>query len=418
MRFASDVVRFDFCDIPIIGNLVTGFLVGLTPEGAALCDDLEQGTIAEQEALARDETLMKCLLSHGFFCDKDQDERKTTDHSPLKLAYLHVTQRCNLNCVGCYSLDATRNKIADASTEQMLHAISELGDIGCETLIVSGGEPFLRQDLPELTKHAKDKGIRTITVITNGTCVTSVILSQLVPFVDTIAVSIDGYSPEAPAHIRGSQRFNVITSAIKLIQAAGIHAHLTPTLHRKNYEDMAHYISLAEELGVTMNYSLFSCDYEDPTVCELLPRDTELETIATTLLSMGCSISASNTATGVNLTVKQNCGAGVKEVSIAADGAVYPCHMLHRPDWKMGNIFQESLARILGSKHAKRIAMVNVNNIEECSNCLHKYFCGGGCRARALFRFGDITNKDAYCTLMKTFYEQIGKQLQAQLRAQ
>ena len=228
MRFASDVIRFDFCGIPIIGNLDTGFLVGLTPEGAALCDDLEQEATTEQEASTRDETLMKCLLSHDFFCDKDQSERKAADHSPLKLAYLHVTQRCNLDCVGCYSLDATRNKSVDASTEKMLHAIDELGDVGCETLIVSGGEPFLRQDLPELMKHAKDQGILTITVITNGTCVTSDTLSQLAPYVDTIAVSIDGYSPEAPAYIRGSQRFTTIMNAVKLIQAAGIRAHLTP----------------------------------------------------------------------------------------------------------------------------------------------------------------------------------------------
>ena len=40
MRFGSNVVAFDLCGIPAVGNLDNGAVAGLTPEGAQLCQRL------------------------------------------------------------------------------------------------------------------------------------------------------------------------------------------------------------------------------------------------------------------------------------------------------------------------------------------------------------------------------------------
>lgn len=74
---------------------------------------------------------------------------------PLTTAYLHVTQRCNLECAGCYSLDDGRNSLEDAPTKSILRAVGQLAREGVSKLIVSGGEPFLRGDLPEIVRFAK-----------------------------------------------------------------------------------------------------------------------------------------------------------------------------------------------------------------------------------------------------------------------
>ena len=50
----------------------------------------------------------------------------------------------------------------------------------------------------------------------------------------------------------------------------------------------------------------------------------------------------------------------------------------------------------------------------DCVACDQRYLCGGGCRARSLFRYGDLTHRDAYCTMTKTYYDKLGASLAAQ----
>lgn len=407
MRFHDQVVLFEYSGFPMVGNLRNGFAIGLTSEGARLCDALKTEDVSEDSISDTDAPLFDALLSNGFMDEEAQPKR-------LKSAYLHVTQRCNLDCKGCYSLDKTRNALEDASTEQMMHAIDELANAGCQTLFISGGEPFLRDDLPELLRHAKDRGIGSITLITNGTCVDARSLADLAGVVDNIAVSIDGYSKDCPAHIRGEQRFDQLIECVKAIQAAGITAHLTPTIHSKNYDDMREYAKLAEDLGVTFNYSLLSCDYGDPDLADLIPNDDDLNAMAENLLEMGSSASFTGTPIGLNLTASRNCGAGTKEISIAADGTVYPCHMMHRPELTLGNVFEGPLEDILANQKNQELSKIGIEGIEGCSTCECGYLCGGGCRARSLYRYGNLDSRDGYCELMRSYYAKLGDVLKAQ----
>lgn len=409
MRLGSHVVLFDFSGIPMVGNLDNGFVIGLTENGASLCKKLSSKDLSENEAKACDAALYDCLKENGFFDEPAKTKR-------LKSAYIHVTQRCNLNCVGCYSLDASRNALEDASTKQMKHAIEQLASLGCRTLFFSGGEPLFRDDLPDLVRHAKDSGIDSVTVITNGTLHRKDILEGLKPYIDRIAVSLDGYADDTPAYIRGVQRFDDLMDFIRLAQEIGIATHLTPTIHAKNVNDLKEYIDLANRLGITMNYSLLSCESGDPFVDELIPKDEELKQLADNLLAMGQSLSLTGKPKEMNLTVSENCGAGIKEVSIAADGTVYPCHMLHRSEWALGNVFENTLSKILDSEHINSLAEAKVNNIEQCSDCGYRLLCGGGCRARSLYNYGDVCHKDPYCSMMHTYYEKLGDALSRQFQ--
>lgn len=406
MRFGSHVVMFSLGSIPLIGNLGNGFTIGLTPDGKQLCRHIEDSNITDEEARKQDPELFKALQENGFL----QDEASGRS---LSSAYLHVTQRCNLNCRGCYSLDSSRNILKDAPTAQMKRAIDELVLAGCKSLFVSGGEPFLRADLPEIIEYAKTSGMRRITLITNGTCVQRKALEQMAPFVDVIAVSFDGHSSLSPTYIRGTQRFDNLVATINLIQDTGISAHITPTLHAKNISDLQCYAELTKSLKVTMNYSLLSCEYDDA-LSDLIPEDDDLETLGVSLLGLGATPSLSGAPFGVNLSVSTNCGAGSREISVAADGTAYPCHMLHRPEWALGNIFTESLADILEREKALTLKSLTVEEFGQCKTCDHKFLCGGGCRARSLYRYGDLYHRDAYCAMNKSYYDNLGRALSQQ----
>lgn len=402
MRLANDTVMFPFGGVPILGSLASGNVIGLTSEGFELCKRMQENDVVREEIEAVDPRLPGAL-ERGLFLQRGD----VVEQAPSKNAYVHVTQRCNLSCVGCYSLDDKRNSLHDAPADQFRIAFEKLVEMGVRGIIISGGEPFLRADLPELCETAKRSGIAQVTIITNGTLVTEGALSRLVPFVDCVSVSFDGASQDAPSYIRRAQRFDELVKAVALIQNAGIKAHMIPTIHGKNYAELAEYARLSDELGIPMNFSLLSCcDSDDKDTCGLVPDGETLEAMGRAVFDLGkeSSIDVLDLPVGSSLSVRRNCGAARTTLSVDADGVVYPCHMLHHPKLAMGNVFSDDAVTIANSSVFDVLASLNAEDIEGCRECAYAPFCGGGCRARAYAACGSLTASDPYCPMTREFY--------------
>jgi radical SAM protein with 4Fe4S-binding SPASM domain len=91
---------------------------------------------------------------------------------------LDLTYRCNLRCIHCYlGQTPLRQEFPrhEMSTGRILSVIDEMTEAGCLFLLITGGEPLLREDFPEIYGHAKQRGLIT-TVFTNGTRITDRIL--------------------------------------------------------------------------------------------------------------------------------------------------------------------------------------------------------------------------------------------------
>lgn len=392
MRLGSHIVRFDMRGIPVVGNTITGALVGLTPEGAALCDAMLERDVAGEDIPVECEELVSYLTVHGF-----EEGAGASETSCLSSAYLHVSNTCNLSCMGCYSADCSRNRAADPSLDDLCRAIDVLSHLGVTRLVISGGEPFLRKDLPEVTRHARERGMANITVLTNGTHCSDEVLAKLAGSVDVVSVSFDGASKESPAYIRGRQLFEVLVDTVKRIQSAGIHAHMLPTLHSSNIQDVPVYVELSKQLGCTVGFSLLSGARAN--LGELMPDDSclaELANIMVAVANKGDAVSINDAFNPMRaLSVRTCCGAGKNSVSVASDGAVYPCHMLHKAEFALGNAFAENATAI--ANNLSQFILPSVEEIEGCSSCENRYFCGGGCRARAYDEHGCMTERDPYC---------------------
>ena len=320
-----------------------------------------------------------------------------------------------MNCVGCYSYDDQRNCLPDAPLDAIERALDELTAAGLATLIISGGEPFLRDDLPDIVAYAKRTcGIKAVTVLSNGTCLAEGALAALAPNVDCVSISFDGCSASAPAYIREEQRFDELVAAVKAVQAAGIQAHIIPTVHARNIDDLAEYVRLSKDLGATLNFSLLTCAPDDE-LAALLPDEEALRKLGASILTLdgGKPLALMDAPVGLNLTVKRSCGAGYRGVSIAADGTVYPCHMLHRPELAMGNVFDGTLAEALESEVSARCRALDAANFEGCATCRYERICGGGCRARSLFASGSLESPDSYCAMTLEFYDRLGAAMNA-----
>lgn len=392
MRLGSHIVRFDMRGIPVVGNTITGALVGLTPEGAALCDAMLERDVAGEDIPVECEELVSYLTVHGF-----EEGAGASETYCLSSAYLHVSNTCNLSCVGCYSADCNRNRAADSSLENLCHAITVLAQLGVTRLVVSGGEPFLRRDLPDIVRNAREQGMENIAVLTNGTRCSEKVLARLAGNVDVISVSFDGANPESAAFIRGEQLFDTLVDAVKRIQTAGIHAHMLPTLHARNIQDVPAYIELSKQLGCTVGFSLLSGARTN--FGDLMPSEPCLMELANTMVAVARKGEAASIDDAFNplraLMVRVRCGAGKHSVSVASDGAVYPCHMLHKPEFALGDAFSDDASAI--ANNLSQFTLPSVEKIEGCSSCENRYFCGGGCRARAYDEHGCMTRRDPYC---------------------
>lgn len=407
MRFGSNVIMFEALSVPMVGDAATGYLIGLTPEGAAVCRRMLSEDVDEAEVAAVDPHLPEHLRRGGFLESRERS-------CALSSAYLHVTQACNLDCVGCYSRDDARNCSEDLPLEKLCSIVDELAAQGVRRLVISGGEPFLREDLADLVRHAKEvAGIAAIDVLTNGTCVTPEKLEALAPYVDRVSVSFDGPSSDAPSPIRGCQRFDQLVEAVRAIRQAGIAAHLIPTIHRENVADIGAYSALAADLGATMNFSLLSAPDDGGPLSALLPDEAALAELAARMLGTKehPPVQVADVPVGTGLRLSLGCGAGCSGVSVGHDGRVYPCHMLHDDALALGS-FGEGGEGSAGEADPDGFAppdftalsQIVVDEVEACRDCELKYLCGGGCRARAYYATGDLRGLDPYCALMKEHY--------------
>lgn len=404
MRLASWTRLFDLGSIPMIGNLDNGAVAGLTPEGAELCQRMAEEDVSEDDIPDSCKELVELLSTACFF------EGPSCGSDGIYTAYLHVTQRCNLNCTGCYSRSALRNALDDPSTEQLKHAIAELAKGGTQRLIISGGEPFLRDDLPVLASYAKELGIDFVAVLTNGTITDDAVLAELSSSVDVISVSFDGSSSAAVPHVRHEQLFSVLVDTVKQIQHAGIAAHILPTLHSLNIDEIPAYGKLAQKLGCSLSFSMLTGPADK--LGELALNDEQLARLGHMAAwgEIGLDKETSFDA-AAGLQAKKNCGAGATEVSVDANGSVYPCHMLQFPELRMGNLFSGTIEDALTSEVGKQFAALHVDSLTGCSECASRYLCGGGCRAEAYYARDLQGVPHSSCVLNQHYFDEIEKQV-------
>lgn len=105
---------------------------------------------------------------------------------------------CNLKCVMCNHWRTTR--APPLAMDRFFETVTELADLGCRKIHLSGGEPLLRPQVPDLIAHAAALGLR-VTMTTNGTLVDKALARRLVEAgLRGVNVSLD--SPDRRVHDR------------------------------------------------------------------------------------------------------------------------------------------------------------------------------------------------------------------------
>ncbi|MEM2875854.1 MAG: radical SAM protein [Candidatus Bathyarchaeia archaeon] len=138
------------------------------------------------------------------------------------LGIIDVTNRCNMACPICFAYAGAANYVYEPTYDdivKMIHLLRSNSPWACNALQFSGGEPTLRNDLPELVREAKRSGIDHVEVNTNG-----LRLAEDIEYfkrlkeaeVDTLYLQFDGLREEIYRRLRG--RSNLIPIKNKVIE--------------------------------------------------------------------------------------------------------------------------------------------------------------------------------------------------------
>jgi len=169
------------------------------------------------------------------------------------LSEVALTYRCQNRCTFCYA-DAPRRgaQVREMTTDEVCLVLDRIMDEAhCPTVSFTGGEPTLREDLPELITYGQRKGLR-VNLITNGVrCADRDYVAMLAEAgLDSAQVSLEGGSAEVhDAITRNPGSWERTVRAVKNLRAAGVHTHTNTTVCGGNREHLRELIDLiADEL--------------------------------------------------------------------------------------------------------------------------------------------------------------------------
>ncbi len=158
----------------------------------------------------------------------------------------NMTRRCNLRCVHCYSQSQNKVYPGELTTAEGKALIDDLAAFACPVILFSGGEPLMRPDLPELVRHATDRGIRAV-ISTNGTLINGDFAKTFKQFgLSYVGVSLDGLR-ETHDRFRGVPgSFDEAMAGIRTCLAEGIKVGVRFTINRLNAADIPAIFDLIE----------------------------------------------------------------------------------------------------------------------------------------------------------------------------
>ncbi|URN83209.1 radical SAM (seleno)protein TrsS [Acetobacterium wieringae] len=171
-------------------------------------------------------------------------------------ALIEVTQRCNLNCSFCFA-DANGNTEADLDLETIRRMYQSAMDTsGNCNIQLSGGEPTLRDDLPEIIRIGHELGFSFIQINTNGIRMgedEAYVSALKNAGLNSVFLQFDGTNDEIYKKLRGKPLLATKIKAIKNCQRYNIGVVLVPTLVREvNDSDLGNIINFGLEWAPTV----------------------------------------------------------------------------------------------------------------------------------------------------------------------
>lgn len=342
---------------------------------------------AQHDFAAFSEQMIGILNGACPICDLDLESTApftSTPTAPYRMD-LAVTYRCNNNCAHCYN--ARARNYPELSTQQWKQVLDRLWELGIPHIVFTGGEPTLRQDLPELIAYAEQKGQIT-GINTNGRRISDpAYLQTLIDAgLDHVQITLESHLPEVHDEmVQAKGAWQQTVAGVKNAVASRLYVMTNTTMLQNNAGVLSDTLQFLADLQVpTIGLNALIYSGKGQSVNTGLP-----ESMLPGLLKMARHATETNGQRLIWYTPTQYCNfdpeqleLGVKGCTAALynmctepDGSVIPCQSYYH---SLGNILTDSWDSIWNHKLA--VMLRERHNLPEaCGSCLFVSECGGGC---------------------------------------
>lgn len=278
------------------------------------------------------------------------------------------------------------------STDEACAVIDSIRAAGTPVVVLSGGEPLMRDDLCTIARYGTDRGLKMV-MGTSGYFLDHPMAARLKEAgIRAAAISLDSADPAVHDSFRGvSGTWERAVQAIRNCTEAGIGVQINMTAMRPAAGDIESVVTLGKSLGVH-DYQVFfpiptgragRADPENPRQYEDVIRqvliryrnsDVNLRpTCAPQFRRIAADLGIEKTGWG------RGCIAGTSYCRIYANGDVTPCPYL---PVSAGNVREIPFDRIWNESPLFHALRDPGRLTGKCGRCEYKSICGG-CRARA-----------------------------------
>ncbi|TRD23231.1 heme d1 biosynthesis radical SAM protein NirJ [Palleronia caenipelagi] len=173
---------------------------------------------------------------------------------PKPVVIWNLTRRCNLKCKHCYTVSADVDFPGELTPVQARETLEDIGRFGVPALILSGGEPLLRDDLFDLAKRAREL-VRVLALSTNGTGVIGEQADRVAEIgFDYVGISIDGIGAVNDRFRGMVGAYEAALEGVRACKARDVKVGLRFTLTEDNADQLPQLLELCDGEGVDKFY--------------------------------------------------------------------------------------------------------------------------------------------------------------------
>jgi radical SAM protein with 4Fe4S-binding SPASM domain len=301
---------------------------------------------------------------------------------------LAITYRCNNDCAHCYN--ARSRNFPEIDTQAWKSIIDRLWEIGIPHIVFTGGEPTLREDLPELIAYAQNKG-QVTGLNTNGRRLSDRnYLNRLVEAgLDHVQITLESHDPAIhDLMVCAKGAWKQTSAGIQNALESPLFVMTNTTMLQENSSFLAETLEYLAGLGVpTVGLNALIYSGRGQKVGTGLPESSlqPLLTIAREHTDRRqqrliwytpteyCNFDPMQLELGV-----KGCTAALYNMCVEPDGSVLPCQSYYTP---LGNMQMDAWESIWN--HPLSISLRERKYApEKCASCALLVECGGGCPLR------------------------------------
>lgn len=324
-----------------------------------------------------------------------------------------------MNCIHCRAAAERGPYPGELERQKSLEIIDQIARLGNPVVILTGGEPLLREDVFDLARYGTERGLRMV-MATNGTLVTPETAERIRSSgIQRVSISLDGANAEE--HDRFRQVLGAYEASLKgidILKGAGVEFQVNTTITKHNYRRCQEILDSVVNLGAVAHHlfllvptgraremadqEIDALEYE-----KLLLWFHQAQKRVSIHLKATCAPhfyrilrqEAHKRGEKVDFTshgldaVTRGCLGGISFCFISHEGFVQPCGYL---ELECGSLKEQSFPAIWADSHVfKRLRDFSAYK-GKCGICEYVNFCGG-CRARAFEATGDFMAEEPLC---------------------